>query len=93
MNYTLSAYATPVPGETDTADNTYIDGTVTIVYPGDVDADKDIDIYDVVKITGIYASKYGDPQFKPNSDLDCNGKIQIYDVVICTSNYGYVEPP
>ncbi|MCK4314031.1 hypothetical protein KAW04_04625, partial [Candidatus Bathyarchaeota archaeon] len=70
-----------------------IDGTVTIVYPGDVDADKDIDIYDVVKITGIYRSKYGDPQFKPNSDLDCNGEIQIYDVVMCTGNYGYVEPP
>jgi len=92
MNYTLSAYATPVPGEIDIADNTFVGDTVTIVYPGDVDADKDIDIYDVVKITGIYASKYGDPQFKPNSDLDCNGKIQIYDVVMCTGHYGYVEP-
>lgn len=92
MSYTLSAHATPVPGETDIADNTYVGDTVPIVYPGDVDADKDIDIYDVVKITGVYASKYGDPQFKPNSDLDCNGKIQIYDVVICTSHYGYEEP-
>jgi len=92
MNYTLSAHATPVPGETDIADNTFVGDTVIIVYPGDVDADKDIDIYDVVKITGIYASAVGDPQFEPNSDLDCNGKIQIYDVVMCTSHYGYVEP-
>jgi hypothetical protein len=30
-NYTIWAYATPVPGETDIADNTYIDGTVQIV--------------------------------------------------------------
>ena len=29
-NYTISAYAWPVPGETDTADNTFIDGTVQI---------------------------------------------------------------
>jgi hypothetical protein len=31
--YTLSAYAWPVPGETDTEDNSYFDGTVQIVSP------------------------------------------------------------
>jgi len=45
-------------------------------------------IYDVVKITGIYGSKCGDPQFNPNSDLDDDGEIKIYDVVMCTSHYG-----
>lgn len=30
-NYTISAYAWPVPGETDVADNTLIDGTVQII--------------------------------------------------------------
>jgi len=29
-NYIIKAYAWPVPGETDTADNTYVDGTVNI---------------------------------------------------------------
>jgi nitrous oxidase accessory protein NosD len=29
-NYTISAYAWPVPGETDTTDNTYVDGTIQI---------------------------------------------------------------
>jgi hypothetical protein len=29
-NYTISAYATPVPGETDTADNTLVDGQVSV---------------------------------------------------------------
>jgi len=32
-NYTISAYATPVPGEADTIDNTYINGIVTIKPP------------------------------------------------------------
>jgi hypothetical protein len=32
-NYTISAYAIPVPGEVDTADNLYVDGTVQIVPP------------------------------------------------------------
>ena len=92
QHYSLSAVATPLPGETDTADNTFVGSTVIIVYPGDVDADKDVDIYDVVKITGVYDSKYPDPQYSPNSDIDCNGHINIYDVVLCTANYGYVEP-
>jgi hypothetical protein len=30
-NYIISAYAWPVPGETDTADNTYVDGTVQLI--------------------------------------------------------------
>jgi len=30
-NYTISAYAWPLFGETDTADNTYVDGTVTVI--------------------------------------------------------------
>jgi hypothetical protein len=30
-NYTISAYATPVPGETNVADNTFIAGTVQII--------------------------------------------------------------
>ena len=38
-NYTISAYAEPVPGETDTADNTFIDGSVRVSVPGDIDGD------------------------------------------------------
>ena len=91
-NYTISAYAWPVPGETDTADNTYINGLVLVTIPGDVDGDFDVDIYDVVKITGIYGSKKTDPEFNPNSDLDDDDEITIYDVVRCTSHYGDTDP-
>jgi len=88
-NYTISAYAWPPLGETDLADNTlFADKEVCVTIPGDVDGDRDVDIYDVVKITGIYGSKRGDPQFNPNSDLDDDGEIKIYDVVRCTSHYG-----
>ncbi|MCK4434951.1 hypothetical protein KAU92_05620, partial [Candidatus Bathyarchaeota archaeon] len=86
-NYTISAYAEPVPGETDLSDNNFTDGWIFVTIPGDVDGDRDVDIYDVVKITGIYGSKRGDPQFNPNSDLDDDGQIKIYDVVRCTSHY------
>ena len=91
-NYTIWAYAWPVPNETDTADNTFIFGVVTVTIKGDVDGDFDVDIYDVVKITSIYGSARSDPEFNPNSDLDDDGEITIYDVVRCTSHYGDVDP-
>ena len=91
-NYTISAYAWPVQGETDTADNTYINGLVLVTIPGDVDGDFDVNILDVVKITSIYGSKKSDPEFNPNSDLDDNDKITICDVVRCTSHYGQTDP-
>ena len=87
-NYTISSYVAPVPGETNTTDNTLVDGWVFVSIPGDVDGDRDVDIYDVVKITSIYLSEIGDPNYKANSDIDSDGIIDIYDVVRCTSHYG-----
>jgi hypothetical protein len=87
-NYTISSCVAPVPDEINTTDNALVNGWIFVTIQGDVDGDRDVDIYDVVKITGIYGSKRGDPQFKPNSDLDDDDEIQIYDVVMCTGYYG-----
>ena len=87
-NYTIWAYVTPVPSENDTADNILLaNEKICVSIPGDVDGDKDVDIYDVVKITGVYLSENGDSEYKPNSDINGDGIIDIYDVVICTSHY------
>ena len=89
--YMLKASVTIIPAETDTADNTLIYGIVKVTVPGDVDGDRDIDIYDVVKIASSYGSKIGEPRYVPNCDIDGNGQINIYDAVIATSRYGYKE--
>jgi hypothetical protein len=91
-NYTISAYAEPVLGETNTTNNTYNDGWVVVTIPGDVDGNGVVSILDVVKITAIYASKEGAPDFNPNSDINGDGEITILDVVICTSHYGQKWP-
>jgi hypothetical protein len=89
-NYTLIAYAWPVPGETDTGDNSLAYGGVIIVtVPGDTNGDGNIDIYDIVRLSSIYGAKRGEPRFNPNCDIDSNDEINIYDVVIATSRYGY----
>ncbi len=42
-NYTISAMADTVPGETDTADNNCTDGWVVVTWLGDTDGDFDVD--------------------------------------------------
>jgi parallel beta-helix repeat protein len=87
-NYTISAYANTVSGETDTIDNTLTDGIMTVTIPGDVDGDKDVDLYDVVRICSVYGSKKGDPKYDVNCDVNGDDKIDLYDVVIACARYG-----
>jgi len=91
--HNVYALADRVAGETDAdaADNLLIYGIVKVTVAGDVDGDRDIDIYDIVKIASAYNSLRGDPRFDPNCDIDSNNIINIYDVVIATSRYGYTE--
>jgi len=87
-NYTISITAHIVLGETDTADNTYEDGWVFVTIPGDADGDRDVDIYDIVRMAGAYGVSLPDPRYDPECDIDGDGDIDIYDIVIAVGNYG-----
>jgi hypothetical protein len=87
-NYTMSAYAEPHPDELNTANNDFTDGWIFVSIPGDTaPAYRLVDIFDVVKITGIYEYHPTDPGYDPNSDIDDNDFIDIFDVVACTAHY------
>jgi len=83
-NYTLSAVAETVLGETDTADNTF-DRWVFVTLAGDVDGDRDVDIYDVTEFVTCYCMDWIPNR---NTDIDGDGDVDIYDVVILCGNYG-----
>ncbi|RLF99436.1 MAG: hypothetical protein DRN49_04385, partial [Thaumarchaeota archaeon] len=68
-NYTIRAYAHPILGETDTADNSLVmSSVISVVMPGDANLDGVITILDVCKVTGIYGAKKGDQNYNPNVD-------------------------
>ena len=91
-NYTMSVDIEPVPGETDTADNSFTyNNAITVTVAGDTNGDGNINIYDIVRLAWAYDAKKGDSRFNPNCDIDGNDKINIFDVVIATSGYGYNE--
>jgi parallel beta-helix repeat protein len=56
-NYTVSAYAWPVQGETSTGDNTFTDGTVIISHLGDITGDGKCDIQDLARVSGAFGSR------------------------------------
>jgi hypothetical protein len=91
-NYTISAYAWPVQGETDTADNTFIDGFVVVAMVGDVNADGYINIKDIVLVSAIFGAKKGDPEYQPNPDVNGDGYINIKDIVLVSANFGATDP-
>jgi len=86
-NYTISAYAWPVLNETDTLDNSRIDGTVLITIPGDVNGDKRVDGRDIAVIAKYFGSTSGYP---PNADISDDGKIDGKDIAVAAKNFGQI---
>ena len=90
-NYTIWAYAWPVPGETDTADNSLLDSWVKVVVPGNVNGDGIVDMKDITMILRAYGSTPGQPKYNPNCDVNCDGIVDMKDVTIALRNYGKTE--
>lgn len=92
-NYTLTAYATPVPGETDTANSNCTGGWVFVSLVGDVTGpngvpDGKVDIRDVHYIAMYYGTTPSSPNWNANADINNDGKVDIRDVHIAAENYG-----
>jgi hypothetical protein len=96
-NYTISAYAWPVPGETDTLDNTFQDGWVIVAMVGDITGptgwpDGKVDIRDVAKVSRAYGTLPGMVRWDPNCDINNDQKIDIKDVAAVSRQYGKIDP-
>jgi len=96
-NYTISAYAWPVPGEIETGDNTYVDGWVIVAMVGDVTGpaglpDGKVDIRDIAAIAKLFGKKCDDPEYVANYDINDDCKLDIKDVANAARRFGQVDP-
>ena len=88
-NYKISGVASLVLDEYNTSDNMkYAAGDVLVTVPGDVDGDRDVDIFDIVRLVAAYGASIGDSTYEPNSDIDDDGKVNIFDIVRAVGRYG-----
>lgn len=81
-DYTISAHATPVPGELDTGDNTYVDGMVTVSPTSDVGDGEQIVVPRVFRLSQNWPNPFN-PITEIAYDLptDCRVSLEIYNVL------------
>jgi hypothetical protein len=96
-NYTISAYALPVPGENNTANNNCTGGWIIVSIVGDVTGpngwpDGQVDIRDVHYVAIYYGATLSSPNWNPNADINNDGKVDIRDVHLAAVNYGQHYP-
>ena len=105
-NYTIGAYAMPVLGETNTADNNRTGGFVFVAGQGDLTGgtpnpyDFMPDGYDHIEDVSVVAKSFGQKVPPPPANCDVSGttigvpdgKIDISDVALVAKNYGHFYP-
>jgi hypothetical protein len=87
-NYTISAKATIMPFEIDTADNLYMDGKVKVRIRGDVNNDGSVDILDLILVSEAFNTQPGDPKYDMYADINRDGFIDVLDMIIVSTNLG-----
>jgi len=88
VNYTIKAEASVVPEEKDISDNTFIDGTVWVKFPGDVTGDGVVNIWDLTTAAIAYGCEKGEPEYNPDADINNDGIVDIRDISVIGKNYG-----
>jgi hypothetical protein len=91
-NYTISAVADTVQGETNTTNNTYTDGLVLVTIIGDVDGNGNVNVLDAIDVSNSFGKSTGQAGFNANADFDDNDVINILDAITLANNFGQHYP-
>jgi hypothetical protein len=91
-HYTIEAVAEAVLGETNTTDNMYVGGLLTVTILGDVDGNGKVELLDLVRLATALGSQVGQPKWNPNADIDDNGVVNQIDLSILAHHYGQPFP-
>ncbi len=87
-NYTIKAVASTVPGETNTENNTFIDGQVEVKMLCDVNGDGAVDGQDIQVIKRAIPSCPDDPNWNPQADINNDGVVDGVDYQMTKKRVG-----
>jgi len=96
-NYTISAYATPVPGETNTSNNNFTGGWIMVSIIGDITGpngwpDGQVNMKDIALVARAFGSTPSAVNWNPNADLLNNGFINMKDIALVARHFGTHYP-
>jgi parallel beta-helix repeat protein len=86
-NYTISAYATPLQGETSTANNNLTGGMVYVGIPGDINGDETVNKLDATALGDAFLATVGNSNWNPNADINGDNAINILDAIILGNHF------
>jgi len=90
-NYTISAYAQPVLGETNTQNNNLTSPTAVMVVgmPGDLmPLFGVVDMKDIAYVAKHFATDPSKPSWDPNADINGDGKVDMRDIALVAKYFG-----
>ncbi len=88
--YTIIASIAPVPGETigNSPDNTASAKALTILYPGDLDLNGRVNIFDASLFGAAWNTVLGSPNYNPDADINnTDHRVDIIDASIFGANW------
>jgi hypothetical protein len=96
-NYTITANAIGVTGETDVQNNIFGSDPAHITIPGDVNGDRKVDVKDVYAVAKSYGTSLEGPNppdrtFSPNCDINDDLKVDVKDYYTACKHYGETDP-
>jgi hypothetical protein len=97
-NYTMSAYAAPLPEEVDVADNNCTSNIpVHVGVPSDVSSviqgvyDGKVSMWDIAYQILLFNSRPNSPNWNPNADVNNDGVVNMIDIAIAILNFNKDE--
>ena len=93
-NYTISAYAWPVPLETNVQDNNLTSLiTVKVTMPGDLMLPFGVvDMKDIAYVAKHFSTDPSNPSWDPNADINGDGRVDMKDIAVVAKNFGKHDP-
>jgi thermitase len=86
-NYIISAYASPVPGEANVANNDVTVGAIYVGIPGDINGDGKVNILDAIVLSNSFLATANSPNWNPNADINGDGTVNILDAIIMGNHF------
>jgi len=86
--YDVSAMTNATQAETGAEYNTYIDGTIFVTIPGDVNGDGKVRIDDILAVSQAFGSNVGDSRYRANLDINSDQRTRVDDVLVAAQHFG-----
>jgi PKD repeat protein len=87
-NYTIKASASIVPRESNTNNNSYINGHVKVRIIGDVDGNGAVNVLDLIKASLVFDKTPSDPEWNKFCDINQDNQVNVLDFILIAVHLG-----